>query len=62
MLNRELDDEASILREIQVIESELESLNDRMYELSMERKFLNHRLADLRYKQSQISNGINDGV
>ena len=62
MLNRELDDEASILREIQAIESELGSLSDRMYELSMERKFLNHRLADLRYKQSQILNGIKDGV
>lgn len=62
MLNRELDDEKSILCEIQVIESELESLNEQKYELSMKRKFLNHRLADLRYKQSRISNGINDGI
>ena len=33
-----------------------------VYELSMKRKFLNHRLADLEYKLSQIRNGIEHGV
>ena len=62
MLNREPDDETSILREIQAVKQKLASLDEDVYELSMKRKFLNHRLADLEYNLSQIRNGTEHDV
>ena len=54
MLNTEPDDEISILEEIAHIETDLASLDECVYEVHMQRKFLNHRLADLKYKLKQI--------
>lgn len=62
MLNHESDDEPSIIQEINDIESKLKSLNRQQYELSMKQKFLNHRLADLKYEYSKSLDGTNYGV
>ncbi len=49
MPHKEDDDKPAILTEIRRIENELAGLSSDMYDISMKRKFLHHRLADLKY-------------
>lgn len=46
----ESDDESSIRIKIGKLERELYSINANSYDNLMRRKFLNHRIADLKYK------------
>jgi hypothetical protein len=62
MLSLEPDDKISIIQEIRAVEYELKTLNDKAYEINMQRKMLHHRLADLEYNLAHLSNGHNHGV
>jgi len=63
MAYNESDSTIEQLNEIRKIKNELASLDKKTYEISMTRKFLNHRLSDLEYdlKHSDISNQSKEG-
>lgn len=54
MLDRESNDEASILREIKMIKQQLNNINNKTYDILMQRKMLNHKLADLEYELNHL--------
>lgn len=53
MIDQKVDDEASMLAELNSIEQQINSIGDDIHELSMRKKFLRHRAADIRYALSQ---------
>ena len=50
MAYNESDDKLELQNEIRHLENELASLDGDIYEISMKRKFLCHRIADLEYE------------
>ena len=50
MAYNESDEKSRILNEIRILETKIADLGDRKYEIAMEHKMLNHRLADLKYE------------
>ena len=58
MACNESDDKLEIQNEIHRLEKERMSLGDSLYEIAMKRKFINHRLADLRYKLKHMDDEL----
>lgn len=54
MAYNESDEKSRMLNEIRILESKIAGLGDKKYEIAMEHKMLNHRLADLRYELRQL--------
>lgn len=54
MAYNESDEKSRILNEIRTLETKIAGLGDKKYEIAMEHKMLNHRLADLRYELRQL--------
>lgn len=52
MTCNESDDKIDLEREIEQLKKRLEALSKQEYHILMERKFINHRLADLQYELS----------
>jgi septal ring factor EnvC (AmiA/AmiB activator) len=50
MAYNESDDKLELQNEIRRLENELAGLGGDIYEISMKRKFLRHRIADLEYE------------
>jgi len=50
MAYNESDDKSAIFFEIRKLEEQIASLDKKVATISMERKFLQHRLSDLRYE------------
>ena len=54
MAYNESDEKSRMLNEIRILEAKIAGLGDKKYEIAMEHKMLNHRLADLRYELRQL--------
>lgn len=52
MAYNESDDKIDLEKEIEQLKKRLEALSEQEYHILMERKFINHRLADLQYELS----------
>ena len=52
MTCNESDDKSDLKNEIEQLKKRLKALSEQEYRISMERKFINHRLADLQYELS----------
>lgn len=52
MTYNESDDKIDLEKEIERLKKKLEILSEQEYHIMMERKFINHRLADLQYELS----------
>ena len=57
MAYNESDDKLAIQNEIHRLEQKRMSLGNSLYEIAMERKFTNHKLADLQYKLKHMDDG-----
>ena len=55
MAYNESDDKLEIQNEIRYVEQQLTDLGDEVYRVSMRRKFLQHKLADLKYELQHSS-------
>lgn len=52
MTYNESDDKSDLEKEIERLKKKLDALSEQEYHIMMERKFINHRLADLQYELS----------
>ena len=50
MTYNESDDQHSLLNEIRILEQKIADLDNELYDICMEKKFIRHRIADLEYE------------
>ena len=58
MACNESDEKLEILNEIRTLEEKVTNLGNKEYELSIQRKMLRHRIADLRYRLREIDHNV----